>query len=48
MLDKILPQNLAKLMTVFETKYRLRDQYREMAAIKCIVDFRIAFYTLTQ
>ena len=56
MFDKILPQNLNKMMNQVNKKYFLKlksinrfdDQkhyiYKEIAAVKCIIDFRIAYY----
>jgi len=56
MFDKILPQDLNKMMNQVNKKYFLKlksmDQrdvrkhniYKEIAAVKCIIDFRIAYY----
>jgi hypothetical protein len=48
MLDKMLPQDLAKMVSLAHTKYSLPSGgFKELAAIKCIIDFRIALYSLT-
>lgn len=44
MLDKILPQNLDKLLRLVQTKYSVKKEIKEIAAIKCIVDLRIKLY----
>lgn len=58
MIDKILPQNLPKMMNQVLNKHflqlsseKLRASqswpiYKEIAAVKCIIDFRIAYYDM--
>jgi len=55
MMDKILPQNLPKMMKNVlgkhlkpkrpsESQKEIKERYKEVAALKCILDFRIAYY----
>lgn len=50
MINKLLPQDLAKVLSLVTTKYSKRgtpSDDREIAAAKCLIDFRIRFLELT-
>jgi len=53
MIDKILPQNLEKLMGLVSAKYLARPgttsyhSMREVSAVKILVDFRVSLYKFT-
>ena len=44
MIDKILPQDLSKLIRLVQEKYVRQDNIKEIAATKCLVDFRLKVY----
>lgn len=52
MIDRLLPVSLKKMMQVALVKFDEFIQFpsdemiREIAAVKCVLDFRIAFYAL--
>lgn len=45
MIDAILPNDLDKLIRLFESKYVKEKAIKELAGIKCLVDFRIKLYS---
>jgi hypothetical protein len=46
MIDKILPPSLSKIMKLVLQKYVPKNDIKEIAAVKCIIDFRITFYNI--
>lgn len=44
MMDQMLPQSLSKMLRLTAQKYAVNVRAKELASIKCVIDFRIAYY----
>ena len=44
MLDRMLPNDLDKMMRLVTLKYICAKNFKEIAAIKCVIDFRISYF----